>query len=262
MLRRIAFPFGCAMAIAASPLVAQEQKVPNEAPVAATAADKREALDQFDPAMVFELGLRASEVSETLDTILEGVLSKGAPVDGWFTGGISYHEAMLEFEAENGSAFYVETDAEMPFVSYREGTVDLLGDDWEKHRIFEGHAEGTIEFGLARIAPGIWLEFATGTKRIHNAQCNAGIAQIDLVAAKSLSEWSNEDLGLAILLYGMFKRIADTDLCTVFYRNDDGGLTSMAFDSEGRPFTEINKAPDIGHILTRAEALAAIASIR
>ena len=176
MLRKFAFHFGCAMAISASPLVAQEQQTPSEAPVEAASADKREALDQFDPAMVFELGLQEADMAATLDLIIGDLLTKGQAETGWSTSGIAMSEIMAGFREEHGSAFYLETEDGLS-LSYDGEFEDLLGKGIEKHRLFLGNASGETQYGVYQFAPGIWMEMVTGVRRVDNAECSAGIAQ-------------------------------------------------------------------------------------
>lgn len=250
MFRRIVCALGLALCLHTAPIAAQD---------ASHAEQDQDSLDSFDPAMIFELGARNPELAAALSPLLEELLSAGEPVDGWSSQGVSFDKVQARFEKENGSAFYLEEGEMGPTVMYRGNPIPLLDASFSRHRIFEGHAGKTVETSLTQLGEGIWLEAVAGVRSVDNATCSNGIESVDLLATRSISEWSDEELGITIFLYAMFKEFADAEICVVYDQLTDGGFLANSYSAEGAALTILNEGADVGRLVTHAELLQRLA---
>jgi len=220
----------------------------------------REALDQFDAAMIFELGIQSAEIEAMMFPMMEEMLAPGPVVEGWSTKGLDFTALVASFAEKNGSAFYFEPSEMGLFVGYQGEPRTLLDDGYTRHRIMDGTATGMTETGLFQLFPDIWMEFITGTEVIDNAQCSAGIAQVDLLTKRPLSQWSDEELGMVTMFYAMFTDLADADVCIVYERGEDGNLRGTSYNRKGNLIPKLNADQDVIRLATQAEILERIGS--
>lgn len=217
------------------------------------------ALGQPPLAMIFESALRDSDLDAFYAPIMDELMETGEQVQGWENTGISLDEAMDDFAKEHGEAFYLDPDEGGLYIMYKGEPEDFLPATFKREPVFEGTAQGPVETVLMNFAPGLWAEVVSGMNSVGNARCNGGIRKINFLTDKPVSAWDGEQLDTAIFFYAIFRRYADLDICTIISSSADGVLDSTEYDSSGRPFVAMNDAPHEGRIVTREEAVAAVA---
>lgn len=217
--------------------------------------------DQPPLAMIFETALRDGQLEAFFAPMMDDLMETGEQVPGWESTGISLDDAMNDFAKEQGEAFYLDPDEGGLYIMYKGEPQDFLPDTFKRERVFEGPSQGPIETVLMNFTPGLWAEVVSGTKSVGNARCNGGIREINILTDRPVSAWDGEQLDTAIFFFALFERYADLDVCTIISSTENGVLDSTEYDSSGRPFVVMNDAPHEGRIVTREEALAAIAAV-
>ncbi|MDP4574429.1 hypothetical protein Q9K02_04665 [Qipengyuania sp. G39] len=217
-------------------------------------------MDDVAPAMLFELAVREGELEAVIEPMVEAILERGEKIEGWPANGLDFNKLMREFENANGSAYYVEKSDTGLVISYPGESTDLLGEGYVRHRLLESQADGSLKTDLFQLFPDIWLEMVSGNISVGQAQCSAGVSFVDLRTARPISQWSDEEFGMAAMIYSLLQKFAEADICTTYNKDVDGMLINRAFDSSGRALPTLNEQADPGKIVSRDDVLAMIAN--
>ncbi|WP_379552146.1 hypothetical protein [Qipengyuania sp. DGS5-3] len=251
----------CAATVLAlgTPALAQEPNAPaqNEPPLPNSGESAAE--QEIPLSALFFMMQQTDEFAAIQNELLELMLAKGEPLQDWSTRGTDMLEVLAQFEALNGSAFRLEEDETSTSIIYLGEPQSLLPDTYIRERIYDGSTTGDIETLLISVAPDLWLELVGGFTMRGTAQCANGIFTMDVLSKNVASQWDNIHLSAVAILQSMLVALDTLDICTVSERNDDGSYTSLVVDGAGTRMAALNEDVSRETIVTRDDALEAIA---
>lgn len=190
---------------------------------------------------VFNDAMMDPELAAAVEEMVAETFLTGEPVEGWSAKGVYLPEWLAQRRAELGPVILYEYDGEALNFQYVDSEPPAFPEGYTSFVLSQGANSEQVDGAMISIAPGLWIEASAPYVRKGNAMCSVTSSlKLGFFSDRPVEAWSELEFAAAIAVYSGFAATAKAEVCTVYFEEDDGKITSRSYTRSGEPYTNLN----------------------